>query len=63
MKGVLLVAGKESREGIRNRWVAAATLLLAALAPTLAFLGATPAGRPTLARRHRGGRRIAARCC
>jgi Cu-processing system permease protein len=45
MKPVLLVAGKEIREGIRNRWVLAATLLLAALALTLAFLGAAPAGR------------------
>ncbi|MCB4825067.1 ABC transporter permease subunit [Roseicella aerolata] len=45
MKGVLLMAGKEIREGIRNRWVVAATLLLAALALTLAFLGAAPAGR------------------
>jgi Cu-processing system permease protein len=45
MKGVLLVAGKEVREGMRNRWVVAATLLLAALALTLAFLGAAPVGR------------------
>lgn len=45
MKGILLVAGKEIREGVRNRWVVAATLLLAALALTLAFLGAAPAGR------------------
>ena len=45
MKGVLLVAGKEIREGMRNRWVVAATLLLAALALSLAFLGAAPAGR------------------
>jgi Cu-processing system permease protein len=45
MKAVLLVAEKEVREGIRNRWVVAATLLLAALALTLAFLGAAPAGR------------------
>lgn len=45
MKAVLLVAEKEIREGIRNRWVVAATLLLAALALTLAFLGAAPAGR------------------
>ena len=28
MKGMLLVAGKEIREGMRNRWVVAATLLL-----------------------------------
>lgn len=45
MKPLLLVAGKEIREGIRNRWVVAATLLLATLALTLAFLGAAPAGR------------------
>ena len=45
MKALLLVAGKEIREGIRNRWVVAATLLLATLALTLAFLGAAPAGR------------------
>ncbi len=45
MKGILLVAAKEVREGVRNRWVVAATLLLAALALTLAFLGAAPAGR------------------
>lgn len=45
MKGILLVAGKEIREGVRNRWVVAATLLLATLALTLAFLGAAPAGR------------------
>jgi Cu-processing system permease protein len=41
----MLVAGKEIREGIRNRWVIAATLLLAALALSLAFLGAAPGGR------------------
>lgn len=45
MRGILLVAGKEIREGVRNRWVVAATLLLATLALTLAFLGAAPAGR------------------
>ena len=45
MKGLLLVTGKEIREGMRNRWVVAATLLLATLALTLAFLGAAPAGR------------------
>ena len=45
MRPILLVAEKEIREGIRNRWVVAATLLLAALALTLAFLGAAPAGR------------------
>lgn len=45
MSAILLVAGKEIREGIRSRWVVAATLLLATLALTLAFLGAAPAGR------------------
>jgi Cu-processing system permease protein len=45
MRSILLVAGKELREGVRNRWVVAATLLLATLALTLAFLGAAPAGR------------------
>lgn len=45
MKAVLLVASKEVLEGTRNRWVLAATLLLAALALTLAFLGSAPAGR------------------
>lgn len=45
MKAVLLVAGKEVLEGTRNRWVLAATLLLASLALTLVFLGSAPAGR------------------
>jgi len=45
MTRLLLVAGKEVREGMRNRWVVAATLLLATLALTLAFVGAAPAGR------------------
>lgn len=45
MNGVVLIAGKEIRERMRNRWVLVATLLLAALALTLAFLGAAPAGR------------------
>ncbi len=44
MRVVLLIAGKEVRDGLRNRWVAAATLLLAALALALAFLGSTPGG-------------------
>jgi Cu-processing system permease protein len=45
MNAVALIAGKEIREAIRNRWVVAATGLLAALALSLAFLGAAPAGR------------------
>ena len=41
---VLTLAGKEIREGLRNRWVLAATLLLALLALTLTFLGSAPTG-------------------
>lgn len=41
---VLTLAGKEIREGFRNRWVVATTLLLAALALTLALLGSAPTG-------------------
>ena len=41
---ILIIAGKEIRDGMRNRWVVAITLLLALLALTLAFLGAAPTG-------------------
>jgi Cu-processing system permease protein len=41
---VAIVAGKEIHQAIRNRWVLAATLLLAALALSLAFLGSAPTG-------------------
>lgn len=44
MSTVLVIAGKEIRDGFRNRWVVAATVLLAALALTLALLGSTPTG-------------------
>ena len=44
MNTILLLAAKEVREGLRNRWVLAATGLLAALALTLAFLGSAPTG-------------------
>ena len=44
MKTVLLLSAKEMREGLRNRWVIAATGLLAALALTLTFLGSAPTG-------------------
>ncbi len=44
MTSVLIVALKEIQEGRRNRWVLATTLLLAALALTLTFLGSTPTG-------------------
>lgn len=45
MKAALIVAEKEIRQGLRNRWVAAATLLLAALALALAFVGSAPTGQ------------------
>ena len=38
------LARKEWRDGLRNRWVAAAILLLAGLALLLALLGTTPTG-------------------
>ncbi|NYZ13710.1 ABC transporter permease [Azospirillum sp. RWY-5-1] len=44
MHSMLIIAGKELRESLRNRWVVATTLLMAALALTLAFLGAAPTG-------------------
>lgn len=44
MKNVLIIARKEIREGLRNRWVLATTVLLAALALTLSFLGSAPTG-------------------
>lgn len=44
MNNILIVAGKEIQEGLRNRWVLATTLLLAALALTLTFLGSAPTG-------------------
>jgi len=44
MRNVLIIAGKEIQEAMRNRWVLAATLLLASLALTLTFLGSAPTG-------------------
>jgi Cu-processing system permease protein len=44
MMNVLIVAAKEIRESMRNRWVLATTLLLATLALTLTFLGSAPTG-------------------
>ena len=44
MKTILIIAGKEIQDGLRNRWVLATTLLLAGLALTLTFLGAAPTG-------------------
>lgn len=44
MRAIAIIALKEVREALRNRWVAATTMLLAALALTLTFLGSTPTG-------------------
>lgn len=44
MNALLTIAGKEFRDGVRNRWVVAATLLMAALALALAVLGSAPTG-------------------
>ena len=39
-----ILASKEIRDGMRNRWVAATILLLGTLALTLSFLGSAPTG-------------------
>jgi Cu-processing system permease protein len=44
MNGILTLAAKEFRDGLRNKWVAGATILLAALAFALTFLGSSPTG-------------------
>lgn len=44
MNAILIILGKELRDGLRNRWVIAVTLLLAALALALGFLGSAPTG-------------------
>ena len=41
---LLLLAAQEIRVGLRNRWVVATTLLLAALALSLVLLGSAPTG-------------------
>lgn len=44
MNALLTIAGKEIRDGLRNRWIVATTLLLAALALALSLLGSAPVG-------------------
>jgi Cu-processing system permease protein len=44
MNNILIIAAKEIREGMRNRWVLATTMLLATLALTLTFIGSAPTG-------------------
>lgn len=41
---ISILAAKEIRDGMRNRWVAATILLLGTLALTLSFLGSVPTG-------------------
>ena len=44
MNGLMVIAGQEVRAGLRNRWAAATTLILAALSFSLVLLGSTPTG-------------------
>jgi Cu-processing system permease protein len=44
MTAVLILAGRELRAGLRNRWAVGASLLLLLLALALAFLGSAPSG-------------------
>ena len=44
MSPTLIIVEKEVRDGLRNKWVLAVTLLLAALALSLGFLGSAPTG-------------------
>lgn len=44
MNNIAIIAAKEIQEGLRNRWVLATTLLLAALALSMTFLGNAPTG-------------------
>jgi len=44
MNTIAVIAAKEIREGLRNRWVVAATLLLGVLALALALVGTAPTG-------------------
>lgn len=44
MRAVPVIAGQEIRVGLRNRWIVATTLLLAALALSLTLLGSAPTG-------------------
>jgi Cu-processing system permease protein len=45
VRNIVIIAGKEIKEGLRNRWVLVTTLLLAALSLSLTFLGSAPTGK------------------
>jgi len=44
MNALVTIAGQEIRDGLRNKWIVAMTLLLAGFALTLALLGSAPTG-------------------
>lgn len=44
MRAIGIIAAKEIRDGLRNRWIAATVVLLAALALALYLLGSAPTG-------------------
>ncbi len=44
LQAISIIAGKEFKDGLRNRWVLATTLLLAGLAISISFLGTAPVG-------------------
>jgi len=44
MRAVLVIAWREIRQGLRNRWVIGASVLLAVFGLCLAFLGSAPVG-------------------
>jgi len=44
MRAVGILAAKEIRDGLRNRWIAATILLLTSIALSLYFLGSAPIG-------------------
>ncbi len=45
MNAIVTVAGKEFRDGLRNRWISAITIIFAVLAIGLAYFGAAAAGQ------------------
>jgi Cu-processing system permease protein len=44
MKTILIIAGQEIRDGLRNRWIVGLSLILAGFALTLTLLGSAPTG-------------------
>lgn len=44
MNAIMIIAGKEFRDGLRNRWVLSITLVLAVLAIGIAWVGAAASG-------------------